>query len=313
MSIRLVVFGSGGFGLKSFERIRCEKRFEIVAVVTQPPRPIGRHQRIEPTVIGQWAAEHHLLTMTPERLRQNDECFTRLSELRPDLTLVADYGLIVPSRFLSLAPHGAMNIHGSLLPRWRGAAPIVHALIAGDSTTGVTFMQMDPGLDTGPVYRQFSVPISPTETAVELEQRLSSLAADQVTTVIADLIEHHLQPQPQPASGVTLAPKIHTDDGRATWQSATAEERKIRALSPWPGLWTSWKHWRIKILAAVAEPGNDPNHVPGTVVADGQGWYIACDEGRLRPSRLHVSGRQPQEATMIPGGYPGFIGARLGT
>lgn len=311
MKTRIILFGSGTFGLPSFETLRSAKSNDIVAVVSQPARPVGRHRDMVDTPIAQWAQTHQLPLLTPATLRKNDDFFDRLKQLQPDSIVVADYGLIIPQRFLDLSPSGSVNIHASLLPKYRGAAPVVHAILNAEAQTGVTLMVMDAGLDTGPILVQHKMHIQPDMTAVEAEKQLSELAAAHIQTDLAAFLQHQLLPIPQSNADATLAPKISREDGLATWTSATQEYRKILAYTPWPGLWTTWKHWRIKILKATVLPGAGGQ--PGRVAVEGRSWKIACADGWLAPQEVQFSGGQPRSAEGIPHDYPGFLEARLGS
>lgn len=310
MKIRLVVVGSGVFGLPSFERLRSWADVEIPVVITQPDRPSGRKGLHRPTPVSLWARDHRLPILTPASLRQNPDIEKTLRDIRPDILLVADYGLILPSVVLSIPSHAGLNIHGSLLPRYRGAAPIAYAIWRGDPTTGVTFMQMDQGIDTGPIVAQYTVPIEPTDTAPVLEDRLARLAGQHVRTVVKGFVEDHHRPQTQPSALATTAPKLSVGAGQADWVSAAELTRRLRAFQPWPGLWSIWRGRRIKFLAATAQ-SIQPTSPAGTIVSLVGGWGVACREGVFRPSQVQFEGRQPQPASTIPGGYPGFIGGRF--
>jgi methionyl-tRNA formyltransferase len=205
-----------------------------------------------------------------------------------------------------------VNIHSSLLPKYRGAAPIAAALVNGEQETGVTFMVMDAGVDTGPILAQSSLYIAERETTVTLHQRLQALAAEHIASVFREWLDGRLIARPQPSTGSSLAPKITKDDGRATWDSAVLWERKIRAYAPWPGVWAFWRDRLIKLHEARAEAGR-PTTPPGTIepISQAPGWRIACADGWLIPLSVQFSDRRPQPAASVIGSYPGFVGGRL--
>ncbi len=310
MKKRLVIFGSGTFGQSSFEALADDARFEIVAIVSQPARPVGRKQVLTPTAIAAWAEKRGLPVSTPEQLRQQSEVEKILAAFKADLFVVADYGLIVPTNILKLPLMGCLNIHASLLPAWRGASPIAQTILHGEKDTGVTLMVMDAGLDTGPIVQQWSIDLTGQETRPELEQRLSLLAAEHIVEAISEYFDGQIKPEPQENEKKSLAPKITVEDGQATWGSAVVLERKIRAFQPWPGLWTMWNGQRMKILAATVQPGS-PLTPPGTIEIDGKRWKISCHDGWLAPSQVQFSGKNPQPAETIPGSYQNFIGSQL--
>lgn len=309
MSHRLVIFGTSTFGLPAFTSLHEHPDVEIAAVVTQPPRPIGRHHELRPSAVHAWATEREIPVLTPLTLK-TDDVVNQLRAQDAELYVVAAYGLIVPPPILTLPARGAINIHASLLPRWRGASPIAAAIAAGDTTTGVTFMLMDQGLDTGPMLKSFSLPIGPREFRDQLERRLSDQAAEQ----IIEVIEHHLadrtHARPQPNDGVTSAPRLTRADGQAVWDDAGRLERVIRGYTPWPGVWTRWGEHEVKLLDATVDPTTSGD-VPGTIVARPDGWGIACARGTLVPTTVQFSGRKPIAARQVPGSYPSFIGSKL--
>ncbi len=311
MKTRIVVFGSGAFGRPSFSALADADNVEIAAVVSQPARPAGRQRVLTPTPIATWAQEQSLPILTPERLRGNSQVEEKLKKIEAHCFIVADYGLILPPTVLAIPKAGCVNIHGSLLPLYRGAAPVAFAIADGQATTGVTLMLMDDGLDTGPILSQYSLPLSGHEFRSDVEDALADLAARHIVKDIRRYWAGQLQPQPQDHVHASLAPKLTPDAGRADWSSAGLLERKIRAFTPWPGVWTTWRDQRIKLLAATIAPGRSTS-APGTVEDVAGQWGISCTDGWLLPTKVQFSGKQVQSAASIPGSYPGFIGTRLG-
>jgi len=309
MKSRVIIFGTSAFGIPSFDAVLNDNRWEIVAVVTQPAKPVGRHQEITSTPVAQWAEKNNLPLQTPKTLK-SAEALTLLSELQPDLFLVASYGLILPQGALDIPSFGSLNIHASILPKYRGASPISAAMLNGDLETGVTFMAMDAGCDTGAMLSVLTCPIEKTDTRVTLEEKISNLAALSITDVLHDWQTKKIVPQIQPEQGISLAPKIRREDGRAVWNDAVQLERQLRAYQPWPGLWTVWNQTEIKIISAAAEVST-VTEAPGMIVPHANGWAIACQNGYLVPEIIQFSGKKAQPAKNIPGSYPNFIGSTL--
>jgi len=273
---------------------------EIVAVYTQPPRPAGRGQRAQRSPVHAFAAEKGLAVRHPARLRDAAEQ-AAFAELGLDVAVVAAYGLILPKPVLDAPRLGCINVHASLLPRWRGAAPIQRALLAGDSRTGVTIMQMEPGMDTGPMLLAESVPIGPETTATELHDTLAALGARLLPPALEGVVAGTLAPRPQPDEGVTYAPKITREDGLITWQDAAHVERQVRALNPWPGCGFVHQGETLRVLQAEHVP--DMAGPAGRVLDDR--LTVACAaNGAVRLSTLQRPGRGPRPAEAFLRGYP---------
>jgi methionyl-tRNA formyltransferase len=283
-------------------------RHHIAAVYTQPPRPAGRGHRPQPSPVQLLAAQHRLPVRCPVSLR-TDEAQAAFSSLGAEAAVVAAYGLILP-RAILLAPRlGCLNVHASLLPRWRGAAPIQRALLAGDTETGITIMQMEEGLDTGPILVRQAIPIPPGATAAGLSAELATLGARLILDALEGVATGSLAPRPQPQEGVTWAGKIGREDGRLDWRLAAAVlERRVRALDPWPGAFLEAGGERIRVLAAAALPGASARP-PGTVLDNS--LSIACGDGVFRPLRLQRPGRAPLESPAFLRGFPIAAGTVL--
>jgi methionyl-tRNA formyltransferase len=285
---RLVFAGSSDFAVPTLEALASDAG-GLVGVLTQPERPAGRRRRLTPTPVGQRAAALGLPVLTPASLR-TPEAEAALGALRPDALVVVDYGLILPRSILALPPAGCVNGHASALPRWRGAAPIQHAILAGDSTTGVSIMLMDKGLDTGPVYKIQKLDIGEVETAGELRDRLARLCAELMAATLPDILAGRLSPRAQDSAAATYAPKIVPEDAELAWgRPATELARQIRAFSPRPGAWTTWRGQRLKLHRARAIPEREGR--PGRVWCAGPaGVDIAAGEGSVRALELQVPG-----------------------
>jgi len=304
--------GTPPFAAKALEALIAAGH-EIAAAYTQPPRPAGRGHRPQLSPVQLLAAQHRLAVHSPVSLRRQ-EAVAAFAELGAEVAVVAAYGLILPAAILSGPRLGALNVHASLLPRWRGAAPIQRALLAGDTETGITIMQMEEGLDTGPMLLQQAVPIRPETGAQELSAELAEVGARLIVTALDGVADGSLVPTPQPQEGVTYARKIRREDGRLDWRlTAEALERQVRALYPWPGAFFEGPAHRgagehIRVLAARALPDTTPN-TPGTVVDDN--LSIACGVGVLQPLRLQRPGRAPLEVAAFLRGFPIAAGTKL--
>jgi methionyl-tRNA formyltransferase len=265
---RTVFLGSGEFAVAPGQAALDHPQLDIVGVVTAPARPAGRGRRARPTPVARWAVEHGLPTLTPTRLRA-PESVAELAALSPELIVLADYGQIVPASLLALPRHGALNLHPSLLPRHRGAAPIPAAILAGDARTGVTLMLMDAGLDSGPIVAQRELALAGDETARVLEERLSDLAAELLSATLADWLAGRIEPRPQPTDGVTLSRPLRREDG---WLDAARPAvelaRQVRAYQPWPSSFAELGGervivWRAQAVQRLSE------HALGIVTPDG--------------------------------------------
>jgi methionyl-tRNA formyltransferase len=245
---RIVFMGSPEFAVPSLEALAGQ--FQLVGVVTQPDRPAGRGGVLKAPAVKQEALRLGLPVIQPEKLRQ-PEAVESLRAWAPDLIVVAAFGQILRPDVLDLPKFGCINVHGSLLPRWRGAAPIQAALLAGDHETGITIMKMDPGVDTGPMLSQRHIPILPDDTAGSLFKKLAPLGAELLLETLPRYLSGELAPQPQPAEGVTYAPMLKKEAGLLDpAQPAAALERHVRAFDPWPGSWLLWNNAPLKVLRA---------------------------------------------------------------
>jgi methionyl-tRNA formyltransferase len=305
-SLRLVFMGTARFAVPSLEVLAAGPH-RLVAVYTQPARPAGRGLRPRPSPVEIAAGRLGLPVRRPETLRI-PEAQAEVGALAADLAVVAAYGLILPRPILAAPRLGCINLHASLLPRWRGAAPIQRALLAGDAETGITIFQMEPSLDTGPILATESIPIGRASTAQTLHDDLAALAARMIGTVVDDLAAGRARPQPQSEEGVTYAAKIDKAEGRLDWtRPAAALERQVRALEPWPGCWTELGGQRLRVLAAQAVAGHG---APGEVL-DGR-LTVACGEGALRLMRLQPAGGKTMASDAFLRGHKLPVGSRLG-
>lgn len=304
--LRLAFMGTPDFAVPSLAAL-IDAGHRVVCAYTQPPRKRGRGQREQPTPVHAFAAARGIEVRTPANLKAPDEQ-AAFAALDLDAAVVAAYGLILPPPILAAPLLGCINVHASLLPRWRGAAPIQRAILAGDARTGVTIMAMAAGLDTGPMILSEAIPIGPDTTADILHDELAALGARLLIPALAGLDAGTLTPEPQPEHGVTYAAKITREDGRLTFDSVDAVQRQIRALVPWPGVWFVHGGQTIKVLAAEPAPFAG-QHPPGTVLDDR--LAVACGDGAVRLTRLQRPGRAPVDADAFLRGYAIPPGSRL--
>jgi len=288
--MRIVFAGTPEFAAQHLEAL-LQAGYQVVAVYTQPDRPAGRGQKLMPSPVKQLALQHGLPVMQPATLR-DAEAQHALAALQPDLMVVVAYGLILPQAVLDTPRLGCINSHASLLPRWRGAAPIQRAIEAGDSESGVTVMQMEAGLDTGPMLLKVSTPIGPSDTGGSLHDRLAALGAQAVVEAVARLQAGALPGERQDDTLATYAHKLSKDEARLDWQRPAAElERLVRAFNPWPICHSSLAGDVLKVHAARLVPGQGE---PGRILAVGKdGLTVACGTGALQLTRLQLPGGKP--------------------
>lgn len=308
--LRVAFAGTPEFAACALQAI-LDVGYDVPLVLTQPDRPAGRGMKLTPSPVKQLALASGIEVDQPEKLR-TDEQRARLLACAPDVLVVAAYGLILPKAVLALPRLGCINIHASLLPRWRGAAPIHRAIEAGDAETGITIMQMDEGLDTGAMLLTRALPILPTDTTASLHDRLAVLGGESIVAALAELDAGGLKPVPQPAEGVTYAAKIGRAEATVDWTRPAVElERALRAFDPFPGLASSLRDTVIKFWSAQVI---DADGAPGTVLAvDDSGVLIACGRGALRCTVLQRPGSKRLPAGEFLRGFPVSVGERFAT
>ena len=306
-ALRVAFAGTPPFAASALAAI-LDAGHEVALVLTQPDRPQGRGLKLAPSAVKRLAVERGLTVLQPPTLKG----LPPPSGAAPDVLVVAAYGLILPQAMLDWPRHGAINIHASLLPRWRGAAPIQRALLAGDEETGISIMQMDPGLDTGPVIARTVVPIAPRDTAGTLTVRLATRGAEAIVRTLAQLSKTGvLASQPQDATAATYAGKIGRAEAAIRWNDdAVTIDRVVRALNPAPGAFATLQGATIKIWAT--EPAEGIGR-PGEIVsADGNGLLVACGRGTLRVRELQRAGGRRLSAASFLDGHPLAAGATFG-
>ncbi|MFF5056898.1 methionyl-tRNA formyltransferase [Micromonospora sp. NPDC000663] len=271
-------------------------RHELVAVVTRPDAPAGRGRGLSRSPVGEWADEHGVEVLTPARPR-DPEFLDRLRELAPDCVPVVAYGALVPPAALEIPRYGWINLHFSLLPAWRGAAPVQHAVLHGDELTGASVFQLEQGLDTGPVYGTLTDEVRPTDTSGDLLARLADSGAGLLVAVLDAIADGTARAEPQPADGVSLAPKLTVDDARVRWADpAFAVDRRIRACTPAPGAWTTFRGERVKLGPVVPVP-DGPELKPGELLVEKARVLAGTATAPVRLGEVRAAGKRAMSAT----------------
>ena len=308
--MKVIFAGTPDFAAAALKAIAAAG-FEIPLVLTQPDRPKGRGMQLAPSPVKQAALELGLRVAQPEKLRNNAEALQMLKEVEADVMVVAAYGLILPQDVLDTPKHGCLNIHASLLPRWRGAAPIQRAIEAGDAETGVCIMQMDIGLDTGDVVSEHRYTIQLTDTANEVHDALMNLGAEAIVADLQQLkAEGRLKSVKQPEKGVTYAQKLSKEEARIDWnESAAVIERKIRAFNPVPAAWVEYqgkpmKIWRAEVVAQQGRAGE-------VLSCSADGLVVACGENALKITELQPSGSKRMPIAAFAAGHKIEVGTFL--
>jgi methionyl-tRNA formyltransferase len=287
-------------------------RYEIVGVVTQPDRQVGRGHKVEAPPVKVLALAHDLPVLQPASLRRPD-AVAELRALLPEVIVVAAFGQILRAEVLTIPPKGCLNVHASLLPKYRGAAPIAAAILAGEEKTGVTIMLMDEGMDTGPILSQATCPIFPQDTGESLSARLAQLGANLLMDTLPRWLAGEIQPRPQDHSQATYSRIIAKEDGLIDWsQSAVEIWRRSRAYYPWPSTYTYWRGKLLKVLRAEPLPLWSGEDKPGQVMALDEGLAVATGEGALLLREVQLAGKKSMDAGDFARGQRDFVGSVLG-
>ncbi|EGV33687.1 Methionyl-tRNA formyltransferase [Thiorhodococcus drewsii AZ1] len=294
--LKVIFAGTPEFAVPSLAALIAAD-LDVVAVYTQPDRPAGRGRKLQMSPVKELALNASIPVFQPLSLKRDPDAVAQLRSLDADLMVVVAYGLLLPTDVLDAPRLGCVNVHASLLPRWRGAAPIQRSVLEGDATTGVCIMRMEAGLDTGPVYHRVETPIAPRETGGSLHDRLSTLGAEALTAALPGIADGSTEPEPQDDTAATYAHKLSKEEAAIDWSlSATAIERQIRAFDPWPVAQTQLDGETLRIWDAEAENDTD-SAPPGTVLDTGKsGIRVATGAGQLRITRLQPSGKKPMRA-----------------
>ncbi|HXO33682.1 MAG TPA: methionyl-tRNA formyltransferase [Candidatus Acidoferrales bacterium] len=308
-SFNLVFCGTPGFAVPTLDRL-VESGFQVGLVVTQPDRPKGRGLEVVSSPIKQSALQLGLPIVQPETIKNNADFRSRLSDLDPDAIIVVGYGRIIPQWMLELPPLGNINLHASLLPKYRGAAPIQWAIARGENVTGVTTMKIDAGLDTGDILLQQEIPIAPDDTAETLGPKLAAVGADLTVATLASLRGGTIQPRKQDNSKATLAPILKKEDGRIDFsRTATEILNRLRGFQPWPGAYSQFRSKNLQIRQAIAFAQLVP---PAELRVDGTQVFVGCGEGTaIEIVELQLEGKKPTSASDFVRGYRPQSGERL--
>ncbi len=305
MTVRIVFMGSPEFALPSLRALA--DAYDVVGVVTQPDRASGRGREIKMPPVKSLALELGVPLIQPEKLRQ-PEAMDQLRAWSPDLIVVAAFGQILKPEVLDLPRFGCLNVHASLLPRGRGAAPIQAAILAGDEETGVTIMKMDQGLDTGPMLAKRSIRLTREDTTGSVSETLSRLGADLLIEILPDYLSGKMFPMPQPGEGATYAPMLKKEDGRLDFNCPARElERRVRAMNPWPGAWIEYNGQPLKVLRAHTEVVfTYAAQAPGTRLQSGNQPFVMASDGALFLDEVQPAGKKPMDGKVFLAGARGW-------
>jgi methionyl-tRNA formyltransferase len=308
---RVVFMGTPAFAVPSLVAL-CDAH-QVLGVVTQPDRPAGRGRKVVISPVKEAALERGLDVFQPESLRP-PEAIQHLAQWQPDVIVVAAFGQILRAQLLNLPPHGSLNVHASLLPLYRGAAPIPAAILAGDLGTGVTIMRMDEGLDTGPILARAELAILPNDTTETLTATLAVLGAQLLLETLPGWLAGRVPEQPQDASLASYCRPLEKADGWLDWsQPAVRLDRQVRACDPWPGTYTTWQGQRLKVLRTRPLPGWAGEAKPGHLVALEDGFGVVTGQGLLVVLEVQLAGKKPMAAGPFVQGQRHFIDSTLGT
>ena len=308
--MRVIFFGTSAFAAHILSTIAADESLQLAAVITQPDKPTGRKQVIQESPVSAEASKYPIPILKPASLK-TPEVIKQIQSLEPDLFIVVAYGQIIPQAVLDLAPHKAINIHGSLLPKYRGASPIHASLLNGDGKTGITLMLMDHLMDHGPIIAQKEISIDPDETFPVLEQRLCVLAQEMIIPTTTAYLEHDLQPLPQKHEEATYTKIITKEDGRIDWNRHAQDiYNQYRAYIQWPGIFTTWDNKKLKITEC-AYTGLHTDFPPGTVFNVNERVYVACGTDALELLSVQLEGKKETKIQDFLNGYRGLLTSKL--
>lgn len=306
--MNIIFMGTADFSLKTLIML-YENRYNIVAVYTQAPKPSGRNKKIRKSVVHEFAESKGIKVFSPKSLKKTDQ-LEIFSSLRPDLVIVSSYGLIIPQNMLDIPKYGFINIHASILPRWRGATPIQAAILAGDRQTGITIMKMDAGIDTGDIISMSYVDITPKTTHGQLEEDLGNLGAKMIIETISDIENQLKKTKKQPIKGATYTQKISKESCRINWNNSVDDILKhIMAFAPTPSTWSEVEELRVKILDAdiVEEPQINGKNI-GEIFENKGEMLVACHNGALKIAKIQPAGKNVMSGTDFLRGRKNLVG-----
>jgi methionyl-tRNA formyltransferase len=305
---KIIFMGTPDFSVPCLKSLINEAK--VIAVVTQPDKKVGRKQEIIPSPIKQFALKNSLEVFQPAKLKGNTEFINQLKKYEPDLIIVVAYGLLLPQEILSIPKFGVINVHASLLPKYRGASPIQTAILNGDKETGVTIMLLDDKMDHGALLAQKTITLTDNDNFTSLHDKLAQLGADLLIDTLPKYLNNELKPIPQDESKATYCQLIKKEDGKIDWNKPAEDiERQVRAFTPWPGAFTDWNGKQVKFIKSkVIEL---QNHKEGEIFKINDGFAVACGQGALEIIELQLAGKKPMSAKEFLNGYNKIIGAIL--
>lgn len=307
--IRIIFIGTPDLGIPTFEALKKDERFEIITIITQPDMPVGREQTLTPPPIKFIAQKYKLPILQPKRIREITE---QIKNLKPDIIIVIAYSQIIPKEILSIPKYGCINLHCSLLPKYRGSAIIQAAILNNDKETGLTIMQMDSGLDTGPILAQTSIPINDNDTYGSLYDKLAILAPDFLINILIKYINNEITPQIQDETKVSYVNQIIKSDGLINWNKKADEiKRLVNAMSPWPSAWTWWNGKQLKIISVQNKQIEINTYRPGKTFIYNRGLAIQCGQDALIINNLQLEGKKELTSDEFLRGQRDFIGSVL--
>lgn len=308
--IRIIFIGTAEFGRPAFRALILDPKLEIILAITQPDKPAGRNRTVISSPIKIMAEKNNLTVLQPEHIIDIKE---KIALLKPDLIITIAYAQLIPEVILNIPKYGCLNLHTSLLPKYRGSAIIQQAILNGDEQTGITVMKMDKGLDTGPILTQLPVKICPEDTAGTLYHRLSKLSADFLINTVKQYLAGKIIPTPQDSSQASYVKELTKSDGLIDWTKPSAElVRFIRAMSPWPVAWTWWQGKKIKIISTQLEPIEINSYRPGKTFKYNSGLAVQSGQNALIIKKLQLEGKTELKSEEFLRGQKDFIGSFLG-
>ncbi len=316
MSNKVIFMGTPAFAVPSLAAL-IDAKYEVVAVVTQPDAPAGRGKSLKQSAVKDYALQHKLTVLQPHSLKPL-EVVDQLKAYAPDLIVVAAFGQILRQNVLDIPRYNCINVHASLLPRWRGASPISAAIAHGDATTGITIMIMEAGLDSGPILSQRQEPIGHSDTTGTLTERLAKIGGELLVETLPKWVTHEISPKKQDESRVTVAGRLKKEDGKLDWsKSAPTLERHVRAMTLWPSAFTTWQGKQLKVLRVeigLSDDHDERKHkqANGTVIVNRNHVYVQCGNGLLRLVEVQLEGKRASNADDFARGQPNFDGTMLG-
>jgi len=306
--IKIIILATGDIAVPLLRALASDKRFAVVTVVTGADRPSGRKMEVKMSAIKEAAQKLGLPVEHPEKISDSGVA-AKLRSLKPDLIVLMAYGQILPAELLEMAPHGSINVHVSLLPRWRGASPVQSAILAGDTETGISVMKMVAKMDAGPVYEYFSIPIGADDNAITVSDKLAQLAAEKTPEVLVQIAAGKKSPRPQDEGRATFCQKISKAEGQIDWNEPAEQiARRVRAYAGWPGTWTMWKG---KVLKIIEGKNSSESHKPGQVTKSDDHVLVGTSRESLELITVQLEGKKALPIREFLKGHPAFIGSPL--